>query len=87
MYKSEIDGIHENTIIESWNARFFKHIYPLKTSTESIVQKRARDPETSEDNVGKSTYESNVEPKLEGPRSSKRQGPLKPLDLISMHIW
>ena len=58
VYKSEIDDIHENTIIESRNARFFEHIYPLKTSIETVVQEKSRD--THEDNVDQRTHKRNV---------------------------
>jgi len=71
VYKSEIDDIHENTIIESRNARFFEHIYPLKTSIETSVRKRPRDPDTPEDNVDQ--RKMNDETEIEEPRRSKRQ--------------
>ena len=71
VYKSEIDDIHENTIIESRNARFFEHIYPLKTSFETSVLKRPRDPDTPEDNADQ--RKMNDETEIEEPRRSKRQ--------------
>ena len=43
VHKSEIDNIHESTVIELRNARFFEHIFPLKQGTH----KRPREDEIS----------------------------------------
>ena len=40
IYKSDILGMHVNTVIEYKNASFFKHIFPCKFTQESNSFKR-----------------------------------------------
>ena len=80
VHKSEIDDIHENTIIESRNARFFEHVFPLKHGTENHAPKRPREievPYSIEDAEQNNTQQSSVEQQVEEPRKSKRSRTLK----------
>ncbi|KAL5833941.1 hypothetical protein ACOSQ3_017615 [Xanthoceras sorbifolium] len=39
VYKSQIPGIHNNTIMESRNASFFEHVFPYRSNVESSSSK------------------------------------------------
>ncbi|GAA0143117.1 hypothetical protein LIER_03874 [Lithospermum erythrorhizon] len=66
VHKSDNSRVHKNSILESRNAKFFEHVFPLKTSEE------VRKPEGSVEleTVSKSSQPKGIED--EDPRRSKR---------------
>ena len=58
VYKSDVNDIHVNTIIESVDVEFFENIFPYKEKDQASSSKRIRDePSTSE------VQEQNLEPR------------------------
>ena len=63
--------MHVNIIIESRNALFFEHIFPIKTGQDTSTNKRSHDSITSQDQE----YDQELEldqNEVEEPRRSKR---------------
>ena len=44
VHKSENLNIHDNTVMESSNVEFFKHIYPYETVLESSSGRESKEP-------------------------------------------
>ncbi|GAA0183402.1 hypothetical protein LIER_30818 [Lithospermum erythrorhizon] len=72
VHKSDNSRVHKNSILESRNATFFEHVFPLKTSEEASTSKRTREPEGSVEleTVCESSQTKGIDD--EKPRRSKR---------------
>ena len=70
VHKSDNSRVHKNTILESRNATFLEHVFPMKSSEDIGTSKRTREPE---DNIDTETTDSqSKEIEDEEPRRSKR---------------